>query len=56
MKVGLKARGDKRGKVYVSHHGSRMRHGKGRPVEKAIETAVRRRGKEACRAAEYGDA
>lgn len=49
MKVGLKARGDVRGKVYVSHHGSRMRHGKGRPIEKAIETAIRQRGKRECR-------
>jgi len=49
MKVGLKGRGDRRGKVYVSHHGSRMRHGKGRPIEKGIETALRQAGKKACR-------
>ena len=51
MQVGFKGRGDKnhQGKICVSHHGSRMRHGKGRPIEKGIETALRQAGKKACR-------
>jgi hypothetical protein len=51
MKVGKKAQGTDftMGKTCVSHHGSRMRHGKGRPIEKAIETRLRQQGRKACK-------
>ena len=50
MQVGKKGRGEKNvlGKLCVQHHTSRMRHGKGRRIEKAIETACRKAGKKAC--------
>ena len=48
MQTGLKGRGVRREKLLVARHTSRMRHGKGRSVEKAIETKERRQGRKAC--------
>lgn len=49
MKVGKKATGQESyTKMCVAHHTSRMRRGKGRRIEKAIETRVRQSGKKAC--------
>lgn len=50
MQIGKKAQGNTgHGKLCVAHHTSRMRHGKGRRIEKAVETRVRQEGKRTCR-------
>jgi len=48
MQTGIKGRGARREKLFVPHHTTRTRHGKGRSVEKAIETKERRQGRKAC--------
>jgi hypothetical protein len=50
MKIGKKTQGHVgHGKLCVAHHTSRMRHGKGRRIEKAIETKVRHEGQRICK-------